>query len=168
MTLCVLPPQLHSRPLPANELRDVTHTRIVIHNDGGNLPTAITWAVLRMRRLSYHYFISRDGSITQFVPLSHIAYHAGPTKYEGMKRWNEFSVGIALQGVDTKGYTDAQYESLRYVIRMINIQYPDSREHKIVRHSDIASPRGRKTDPGKHFDMERITNDTSAEFCRQD
>ena len=141
--------------------RDTTRNYIVVHNDGGNLNAATTRLVLRARRLAYHYFIARDGTITQFMDLKYVAKHAGETKWQGITGWNAFSIGVCLQGKDKLQYTNAQYASLQKVVEYINIKYPDSKTKPILGHQDIAFPNGRKSDPGEHFELWRIYNDTS-------
>lgn len=141
--------------------RDTTQNYIVVHNDGGNLNASATRLVLRMRKLSYHYFIARDGVITQFMDLKYVAKHAGPSQWNGITGWNAFSIGVCLQGTETLTYTDAQYASLKNLVHYINIRYPDSKTKHILGHQDIAFPRGRKSDPGKHFEIWRIYNDST-------
>lgn len=160
-------PPVVKKLLPRNGYRDTTNNYIVIHNDGGNMPASVTRTVLRLRRLSYHYFVSRDGTIVQFAEINRIAKHAGVSKYDNLSNWNRFSIGIALQGRDNQDYTEKQYQSLRKLIQYINLRYKDSMNKPILRHSDIAYPRGRKSDPGKHFNMERLKYDTATESVGQ-
>ena len=141
--------------------RDTTQNYIVIHNDGNNLNATSTRLVLRMRGLSYHYFIARDGTITQFMDLKYVAEHAGISRWNGITGWNAFSIGVCLQGTDKSKYTDKQYASLKNLVHYINMRYPDSKTKKILGHQDIAFPRGRKSDPGKHFESWRIYNDST-------
>lgn len=142
--------------MPGNVIRDTTRNYIVIHNDGANLNARSTRYVLQRRRLAYHYFIGRDGKIYQWKDLKHIALHAGKSEWNGITKWNDFSIGICLQGTNMFEYTDEQYESLTKLIQYINIRYPDSKEKPILRHSDVAYPQKRKKDPGIHFDLRRI------------
>jgi AmpD protein len=117
--------------------------------------------VLSARRLAYHYFIGRDGTITQFVDLRYVAPHAGVTQWNGITNWNDFSIGVCLQGADWMSYTNEQYASLKKLVNYINMRYPDSREKPLLGHRDIASPAGRKSDPGEHFDFRRIYDDVT-------
>jgi len=141
--------------------RDTTQNYVVIHNDGGNLNASATRLVLRMRRLAYHYFIARDGTITQFMDLKYVAKHAGDSRWNGITSWNKFSIGVCLQGKDGITYTDQQYASLKNLVEYINIRYPDSKTKPILGHQDIAFPTGRKSDPGEHFETWRLYNDTT-------
>ena len=151
LILALQQPQMVQRLLPHTFPRDTTKNYIVIHNDGMNIGIGPTRLYLNITGKSYHYFIARDGTITQLMTLEQIANHAGKTKWNGMEAFNYFSIGICLQGKDRTGYTSAQYRSLKSLIRYINARYPDSKTKPILKHSQVAWPRGRKSDPGSHF-----------------
>ncbi|RDE22810.1 1,6-anhydro-N-acetylmuramyl-L-alanine amidase AmpD [Motiliproteus coralliicola] len=104
--------------------------------------------------VSAHVLIERDGTITQFVPFDRRAWHAGVSCYQGREACNDFSIGIELEGTDDTPYTDAQYQRLAELIKLLLASYPDLSKEKIVGHSDIAP--GRKTDPGASFDWSRF------------
>lgn len=149
-------PSIVKKILPGKTLRDTTQNYIVIHNDGGNLNAAATRLVLRLRGLSYHYFISKTGVLYQFKDLKYVASHAGQSNYLGLDRWNKFSIGICLQGSEKTDYTPEQYTTLAKLVSYIHSRYPDSKNKQIVSHSDIAYPYGRKVDPGKNFDFTKL------------
>lgn len=107
-------------------------------------------------RVSAHLLINRKGQITQYVPFSRRAWHAGQSVFRGRERCNDFSIGIELEGTDTTPYTRAQYERLASVTRQILLAYPDIKPENIVGHADVAP--GRKTDPGASFDWIRYRN----------
>lgn len=142
------------------EVRDSTHNYIVIHNDGANLNSKVTHAILRKRHLQYHYFIGRGGRIYEYVNPMFKASHAGKSDYLGMTRWNNFSIAICLQGTDNRHYSDAQYESLQDLLLYLYQRYPDARQRPLVYHSQIAYPAGRKSDPGQYFEISRIKLDS--------
>lgn len=145
--------------MPGKLPRDTTRNYIVIHNDGAGLNAKSTRRILQRRRLAYHYFIGRDGTIHQWKDLKYQAFHAGVSLYEGIRDWNKFSIGVCLQGSNLFPYTNEQYQALTILVNYINIRYPDSKEKPILGHSDIAYPRTRKKDPGEHFQLWRIYND---------
>lgn len=147
--------------LPSPGKRDTTQNYIVIHNDGANFSATMTRRVLRIRGLAYHYFIARDGTIHQFMDLKNIAEHAGISRWNELTGWNKFSIGVCLQGRDNMLYTTQQYESLKKLVKYINVRYPDSKEKPILTHADIAYPRFRKSDPGINFELWRLHNDTT-------
>lgn len=105
-------------------------------------------------RVSAHCLIERDGSVTQFVSFEKRAWHAGVSSFQGNNRCNDFSIGIELEGTDDFPYTDAQYESLIGLSKILMVQYPKITLGRIVGHNDIAP--GRKTDPGESFDWCRF------------
>lgn len=100
-------------------------------------------------RVSSHLLIARDGKITQFVPFSKRAWHAGQSYFQGRERCNDFSIGIELEGADNIPYETKQYEQLANVIHLLMESYPGITRERVVGHSDIAP--GRKTDPGSAF-----------------
>ena len=101
-------------------------------------------------QVSAHCLIRRDGELVQFVSFDERAWHAGVSEFAGRAACNDFSIGIELEGTDTSGYTEAQYQQLAAVSRCLMHHYPDITPERIVGHSDIAP--GRKTDPGTGFD----------------
>ena len=97
------------------------------------------------------YRVERDGSIEQQVPLNRRAAHAGKSSFHGRSDCNDFSIGIELEGCDTRPFEPAQYERLAALIADLKRRYPIE---AVVGHSDIAP--GRKTDPGPFFDWNRL------------
>lgn len=101
-------------------------------------------------RVSAHCLIRRSGDIIQFVPFDCRAWHAGVSQFAGRDKCNDYSIGIELEGTDTLPYTQAQYETLTALTRVICHRYPDINPSRITGHEFIAP--GRKTDPGLAFD----------------
>lgn len=108
------------------------------------------FATIRHLRVSAHALVRRDGSVTQYVPFTERAWHAGESCYCGRYACNDFSVGIELEGADDVPYEPAQYETLAALVRALRSAYPSLRSAAIVGHDEIAP--GRKTDPGPAFD----------------
>ena len=105
-------------------------------------------------RVSAHLCVFRSGAVTQYVPFRRRAWHAGVSSFQGRERCNDFSIGIELEGCDTRPFTAKQYRSLQRVTRLLMQAYPRITSQRIAGHSDIAP--GRKTDPGPHFDWPRF------------
>ena len=103
-------------------------------------------------RVSSHLLIDRAGEITQYVPFSARARHAGVSTFQGRQDCNEFSIGIELEGCDDEPYEQRQYEVLAGVVRLLLSEWPAITRERIVGHSDIAPER--KTDPGPAFDWD--------------
>lgn len=105
-------------------------------------------------RVSAHAVIHRDGGLTQYVPFSERAWHAGESSYCGRSACNDFSIGIELEGTDDLPYEAAQYRALAELVAVLRRTYPSLRDADLVGHADIAP--GRKTDPGPSFDWETL------------
>lgn len=105
-------------------------------------------------RVSAHTLIARDGALTQYVPFTRRAWHAGPSSYCGRGACNDFSIGIELEGTDEIPYDARQYAVLAELVQALRRTYASLRNAELVGHSDI-SP-GRKTDPGPAFDWSRL------------
>ena len=106
--------------------------------------------------VSAHFFISRDGSLVQFVPIDARAWHAGESYCLQSTGVNNNSIGIELEGFDEvdDGYTVAQYKALFSLLTALKAAKPAIKGN-VFAHSDIAP--GRKTDPGPAFDWSQIT-----------
>jgi N-acetyl-anhydromuramoyl-L-alanine amidase len=112
------------------------------------------FATICTSTVSAHVLIGRRGVVTQYVPFTARAWHAGRSAYRGRTACNDFSVGIELEGTDERPYTAAQYRALAKLIGALRRGYPSLRTAEVVGHSDIAP--GRKTDPGPAFDWARL------------
>jgi len=104
-------------------------------------------------RVSAHFLIERDGTVTQFVSCLDRAWHAGVSVFDGRESCNDFSLGIELEGTDDQPFTEAQYRVLTDLTLQLQARFPAIEVQRICGHSDIAP--GRKTDPGPHFDWPR-------------
>jgi AmpD protein len=105
-------------------------------------------------KVSSHVLIKRSGMINQYVAFNKRAWHAGASEYNGEQGCNDFSIGIELEGSETKEYTDEQYKQLSLLCKALIKFYPTLSKQHIVGHSDIAP--GRKTDPGDSFNWGRL------------
>lgn len=112
------------------------------------------FAEIASLQVSAHFFIERDGGLTQFVSCLDRAWHAGVSWFEGRDNCNDFSLGVELEGTDDLPYTDAQYARLAELTRQLLDAYPSLSTQRIRGHNDIAP--GRKTDPGAAFDWARL------------
>ncbi|MGE0857477.1 MAG: 1,6-anhydro-N-acetylmuramyl-L-alanine amidase AmpD [Gammaproteobacteria bacterium] len=111
------------------------------------------FATLEGLRVSAHFVIDRVGALTQFVALEARAWHAGVSRWQGRERCNDFSIGIELEGCDTRPFEDAQYATLASLLAELFARLPTLGRERVVGHSDVAP--GRKTDPGPCFDWAR-------------
>lgn len=109
---------------------------------------------IRGLRVSAHLLIRRDGRVTQYVPFTERAWHAGDSCFHGKNRCNDYSIGIELEGDDDTAYDDRQYATLQQVLGAIIEAYPAISAREVAGHCDIAP--GRKSDPGPAFDWLRL------------
>lgn len=112
------------------------------------------FAALGEGRVSAHVLIDRGGAVTQYVPFSKRAWHAGASAFQGRERCNDFSIGIELEGCDTVPYEAVQYQRLAAITALLMRAYPGLTATRIVGHCDVAP--GRKTDPGPVFDWAQL------------
>jgi AmpD protein len=97
--------------------------------------------------VSSHFFVRRNGKITQFVSADDRAWHAGRSSWQGRENCNDYSIGVELEGSDHQPFTFDQYAALWSLLRAICAVYPIV---AIAGHEHVAP--GRKHDPGPYFD----------------
>lgn len=102
-------------------------------------------------RVSAHFFVRRDGALQQFVPVQLRAWHAGASHWRGRGRCNDFSLGVELEGLEGRPFSDAQYRCLARLTQALRARLP---LRACAAHSDVAP--GRKHDPGARFDWARL------------
>jgi N-acetylmuramoyl-L-alanine amidase len=151
---------------------------IVMHYTAGKTPQGtINWFMNPESRVSSHFLIARDGTISQFVPLDHQAWHTGNSTWKDMKQLNRWSIGIELDNIGfvRKGFTlppelqftafdqfsvlrtwetfpHGQTDATVELCRLLVSTYPTITE--VVGHSDIAPTD--KLDPGPAFPMDNL------------
>lgn len=109
------------------------------------------YAAIAGLKVSAHFFIRRDGALLQFVSTERRAWHAGVSCWRGQACCNDFSLGVELEGCESDGFSQPQYERLDALLVLLHKSYPIE---DVVGHSDIAP--GRKWDPGPGFDWSRL------------
>lgn len=145
-------------PSPNWDERALPVSMIVLHYTG--MPSAEE-ALERLRdpqaKVSAHYCINEDGTVTRLVPEDKRAWHAGRSYWRGITDVNSASVGIELVNPGHEwGYRpfpDAQMEALVPLLAAIKRRHDIPRAN-IVGHSDVAP--ARKEDPGELFDWEML------------
>lgn len=105
-------------------------------------------------QVSAHVLVDRRGQLTQYVGFDKRAWHAGQSCYQGRERFNDFSIGIELEGTDWQPYDARQYETLAHLVMVLQHCFPAITDGNLVGHSTIAPQR--KTDPGPAFDWNRL------------
>jgi N-acetyl-anhydromuramoyl-L-alanine amidase len=102
---------------------------------------------IRGLQVSSHFFITRQGTIWQFVSCNQRAWHAGASSFQGRDNCNDFSIGVELEGLEGDTFEAGQYVALRDLCLALRYPYAIS---FVAGHEHIAP--GRKHDPGKGFD----------------
>ena len=110
-------------------------------------------AIVHMR-VSAHFLVRRDGALQQFVPVHRRAWHVGASRWRGLARCNDYSVGVELEGAEGRAFAAAQYRCLTRLARALAARLP---LRACAAHSDVAP--GRKRDPGTRFDWSRFHAD---------
>jgi N-acetylmuramoyl-L-alanine amidase len=86
---------------------------IVMHWTGDNSADgAISWLCNPVAQASAHLVIDRSGQITQLVPFTVVAWHAGRSEWKGKPGCNQYSIGIELVNCgELKPAGDKSYRS---------------------------------------------------------
>jgi N-acetylmuramoyl-L-alanine amidase len=109
------------------------------------------------QKVSAHYFVDEDGTITQLVPESRRAWHAGISSWESDDDINSRSIGIEIVNPGHEfGYPDFpphQIDAVTALCRDIAARH-GIRSDRVLAHSDVAP--GRKQDPGEKFPWGRL------------
>ncbi len=150
---------------------------IVMHSTAGSYSSSLGWLRNPASKASAHYLIDRDGAVVQLVADSEAAWHAGASQWRGQEVWarnsqgilvpslNPISIGIELANATGVAYDPASGKPKPYpewpqpqpyptpqlvaatmLVHDLMARYHLSRDD-VVRHLDVAVPRGRKHDP---------------------
>lgn len=112
---------------------------------------------IRSLQVSSHFFISRSGTLWQFVSCNDRAWHAGQSSYRGRASCNDDSIGIELEGLEGALFEAEQYETLASLCAALMQTW---QIRHIAGHEHIAA--GRKQDPGAGFDWPNFQRMLSA------
>ncbi len=131
---------------------------LILHYTGmSSAEKAIDWLARAESQVSCHYVVDDHGAITQMVPESMRAWHAGVSYWRGETDINSHSIGIEIQNPGhAHGYPDFSAAQMRGVIALSrdiidrHAVPPDG----VLAHSDIAPDR--KIDPGEKFNWSQM------------
>lgn len=131
---------------------------LLLHYTGmSSAEKAIDWLSRAESKVSCHYVVGEDGTITQMVPESLRAWHAGVSHWAGETDINSCSIGIEIHNPGhADGYPDFPAPQVEAVIRLVA---DIAARHaiapaRILAHSDVAP--ARKIDPGEKFPWRRL------------
>ena len=141
------------------ERRDVTRPdMLILHYTGmPSCEDAIRCLASPQSGVSCHYVVGEDGAITQMVPETFRAWHAGVSCWQGSADINSRSIGIEIHNPGHDGgypnFPDAQMAAVEALCLDIAGRN-DVPPRRVLAHSDVAPHR--KIDPGEKFDWARL------------
>ena len=178
-------PKIHQHPLAyshrlENRCTDCINLVVIHCTELPDLATARVWGEKEIHPESHtgnsgHFYIDRDGSVEQWVPLDRIAHH--------VRGHNPMSIGIELINNGrypdwfhsahqqmTEPYPDAQIEALATLLNQLTTQLPELEDiagHEALDTAMLPSEDkpdimiNRKLDPGPHFPWSVLMNKLS-------
>lgn len=71
---------------------------IVMHDTAGRLTrgSSVAWFMDAASKVSAHFVVERDGSVTQMAPCDRQCWHAGDSEWRGRRHVNGFAIGIEI------------------------------------------------------------------------
>lgn len=151
------------RPSPNHDARPEGQVvdLIVLHYTGMR---SAEEALERLRgpaaKVSAHYFLDEDGSVSRLVPEHRRAWHAGVASWRGSSDINARSLGIELVNpgheFGYRPFPEAQMAALIELCHVLRARHGIERQG-LVGHSDVAPLR--KLDPGEFFDWRRLAGE---------
>ena len=103
--------------------------------------------------VSAHYLIAEDGRVFHLVEEKMRAWHAGAGAWGSVTDVNSRSIGIELANTGFAPFSSALMDGLEPLLARILRDWAIPPE-RVIAHSDMAP--GRKIDPGKRFDWQRL------------
>jgi N-acetyl-anhydromuramyl-L-alanine amidase AmpD len=153
-------------PTAATSARTLAAEAVVFHVIEGHRATMDEWAKQRpaVNQASYHFVIDSSGELTQYVPISQRAWHAGrvPSQGAAAALWplfrsdtnpNDYTVGIGAAGFSATAWSDAQHATAIDILRWLESEWMDINDETVIGHRDI-DPSSRAHDPGPNWDKE--------------
>ena len=127
---------------------------IVLHSTESGLRSALRTL---SRRGHSNYLVARNGTIYRILDKKYRSHHAGLSMWNGLRDISSHSIGIELVGYHNDPFTASQYDSLKWLIEVLQRVYKIPDRH-VLEHYRVAYGRpnrwvkrlhrGRKKDPG--------------------
>lgn len=141
---------------------------LIMHYTGmSSAEKAIDWLARAESNVSCHYVIDEAGTITQMVPESQRAWHAGVSYWRGERDINSHSIGIEIQNPGHQhGYPDFPPRQMAAVIALGTdiVKRHRMSADSVLAHSDVAPDR--KIDPGEKFSWAELARHGLGEWVR--
>ena len=146
------------RPSPNWDERALPVTMVVLHYTGmESAEAALDRLTDPAAKVSAHYLIDEDGTVTMLVAEEKRAWHAGASYWRGITDVNSASIGIELVNpgheFGYRPFPEAQMAALIPLLADIVWRH-EIELSNVVGHSDVAP--ARKQDPGELFDWARL------------
>lgn len=137
---------------------------IVLHYDGAsNETSAVNWLTQKGSGVSCDLHISKSGKVVQMAEFNRITWHVGASRWGDLTALNRYAIGIEQQNIDARSeWTEVQIQKCIDVCKALVKAYPSITE--ILAHSEVATPFGRKDDPGPKFPMDRVRQAVFGEY----
>ena len=150
--------EMIERPSPNFDERALPVSMIVLHYTGmPDADGALDRLTSPTAKVSAHYLVDEDGRVFRLVDESKRAWHAGQSRWRGIKDINSASVGIEIVNpgheFGYRPFPDEQIASLIPLVAAIKDRHAIGRGD-IVGQSDVAP--ARKEDPGELFPWESL------------
>jgi N-acetylmuramoyl-L-alanine amidase len=153
----MMPLLFNQRPSPNQGRRPlgVAISCVVLHADASpKLSSSLNWILRAASKVSYHYLLGRAGHIYECVQPSRRAWHAGKSSFAGVPDVNDYSIGVCFSNDQIhEPFSDTAVETGARLVAGLMDRYPAITLDRIVTHAAVATPAGRKTDPGQRFPM---------------
>jgi N-acetylmuramoyl-L-alanine amidase len=143
---------IEKRPSPNYDQRRPNFV-ILHYTSNDHAERALRTLTDRVRRVSSHYLVDRDGTIYYLVDELARAWHAGESYWGGNRDLNSASLGIEIDNNGAEPYSEPQIKSLLTLLADLKERYGIPAAN-FIGHSDIAPTR--KTDPGGQFPWRRL------------
>ena len=126
---------------------------IIHHTAQNNCEQTLNTFTLPRTEVSAHYVICKDGTVQHMLNDYLRAWHAGAGKWGNVTDINSVSIGIELDNNGTEPFTEAQINSLLFVLKTLKKNY-NIPTANFIGHADIAP--SRKVDPSKFFPWQQL------------
>ena len=143
----------HRSPNFNHRPHDAIVSAIVLHADGdASVTSSINYVCtpgLAKPPVSYHCIVGRTGNIYELVDPEERAWHVGVSSFNGVPDCNNYSVGVCMSNAQNgiEGFPEDQLRSTAEYCAYLMGQYPAITLQSITTHTEVALPKGRKSDP---------------------
>ena len=148
---------IYQRPSPNQGRRPigVDISCVVLHADASTATSGtLSWLKNRESKVSYHHLIGRAGHVYECVAPARRAWHAGKSAFMGVPDCNDYSIGVCFSNNQrNEEFPDRQIEAGAELVAGLMHRYPAITMDRITTHALVATPAGRKTDPGPRWPM---------------